>query len=87
MDLQFIISKNKIFLNWLVLFSIIKLTIKNQITKPMYMLLYLEGGGTLATSLTIAAVRVLVAHVIAWAMAVPPIPIIAAWKSQYIIQN
>lgn len=31
----------------------------------MYMLLYLEGGGTLATSLTIAAVRVLVAHVIA----------------------
>lgn len=55
--------------------------------KPMYMFLYLEGGGTLATSLTIAAVRVLVAHVIAWAMAVPPIPIIAAWKSQYIIQN
>lgn len=44
----------------------------------MYTIFYLEGGGTLATSFTIAAVKVLVAHVIAWAMAVPPIPIIAA---------
>lgn len=70
---------NKIFLNRLVLFSIRKLTIFiNLITNPMYMIFYLEGGGTLATSFTIAAVKVLVAHVIAWAMAVPPIPIIAA---------
>lgn len=41
---------------------------------------YLEGGGTLATSFTMAAVKVFVAQVMAWAIAVPPIPIIAAWN-------